>query len=218
MNIYPRIGTVAAAVALLFGASTASARDDWRPGAGWDRDIEFRCESRNYGYNLCQVDTGQGGRVNLVDQTSNSDCIEGRTWGWNRAGVWVDQGCAGVFRIERRWAGDRQGNYRGTDRRDDYRDDDRRGDYRDDDRRDDDRRGDWRPGNNWDQRIVVRCGSRNFSYNLCQVDTGRGSDVRVSRQISGSACVEGRTWGWNRAGIWVDQGCDAEFVVDRRWR
>jgi len=64
----------------------------------------------------------------------------------------------------------------------------------------------------------MRCGSQNFRYNMCQVDTGRGSDVRVSRQISGTACVEGRTWGWNRAGIWVDQGCDAEFVVDRRWR
>ncbi|WP_257386858.1 DUF3011 domain-containing protein [Tahibacter caeni] len=191
-------------MALLLGASAASARDDWRPGPGWDRDIDVRCESRGYGYNLCQVDIGRGGRVDLVDQTSGSDCIEGRTWGYNRAGVWVDNGCAGVFRIERRWADDRHGG---------YRDDDRRGDYRDDDRR-----GDWRPGNDFDQRIVVRCGSQNFHYNLCQVDTGRGSDVRLSRQISGSACVEGRTWGWNRAGIWVDRGCDAEFVVDRRWR
>ena len=103
MKIYPRIGTVAAAVALLFGASTASARDDWRPGAGWDRDIDIRCESRGYGYNLCQVDTGQGGGVRLVNQTSGSECIEGRTWGWNRAGIWVDQGCDAEFVVDRRW-------------------------------------------------------------------------------------------------------------------
>jgi hypothetical protein len=40
----------------------------------------------------------------------------------------------------------------------------------------------------------------------------------VARQISNSACVEGRNWGWNRAGVWVSEGCAAEFTIDRRWR
>jgi hypothetical protein len=53
---------------------------------------------------------------------------------------------------------------------------------------------------------------------MCQVDTGRGSRVYVSRQISKTSCIEGRTWGWNRAGVWVDGGCEAIFTIDRRWR
>lgn len=198
MKGYVRSVVWAAAAALVLAVPVASAqRDGWRPGDGWDRDIEFRCESENFRYHLCQVDTGRGGRVELVDQVSGTDCIEGRTWGSNRAGVWVDKGCAGVFRVERRWNDD----------------DGRRGDR--DGRRGD---GDWRPGAGFEQQISVRCASRNFAYSLCQVDTGRGSDVRLARQISGTACVEGRTWGWNRAGIWVDGGCEGVFMVERRWR
>lgn len=204
MNGYLRSALCTAAIGLALAATGASAQR-----GDWDRDIEFQCESRGFSYNLCQIDVGRGGRVRLLDQVSNSDCIEGRTWGYNRAGVWVDQGCAGIFRVERRWGDDRRGG-----RDDGYGRDDRYDDGRDDHRG----RGDWRPGDDWDQQISVRCASQNYHYNLCQVDTGRGSDVRIARQISGSPCVEGRTWGWNRAGIWVDQGCEAVFVVDRRWR
>jgi len=34
-------------------------------------------------------------------------------------------------------------------------------------------------------------------------------------QRSGSACVQGRTWGFNRNSIWVDRGCRADFEVGR---
>jgi Protein of unknown function (DUF3011) len=30
-------------------------------------------------------------------------------------------------------------------------------------------------------------------------------------QRSGSPCVQGQTWGFNRDGIWVDRGCRADF-------
>ena len=79
-------------------------------------------------------------------------------------------------------------------------------------------RQDWRPGPDWNQAINLRCASQGYHYNMCQIDTGRGSAVRVARQISHTRCVQGRTWGYNRAGIWVDGGCDAIFRVDRRWR
>jgi len=49
------------------------------------------------------------------------------------------------------------------------------------------------------------------------VDVGRRGHVRLIRQNSNAACIEGSTWGWNRAGIWVDRGCGAQFMVDRRW-
>jgi len=36
--------------------------------------------------------------------------------------------------------------------------------------------------------------------------------VQLVRQISRSACIEGQTWGYARNGIWVSQGCRAEFL------
>jgi hypothetical protein len=75
----------------------------WRPGPGWDQRFAVNCASDNYQYNFCGVDLGGGGRAYLDRQTSGTPCVEGRTWGWNRAGIWVNQGCAGVFGIERRW-------------------------------------------------------------------------------------------------------------------
>ncbi len=180
---------VPAAMAIAAAAS-AQHHDGWRPGPGWDRDIDVRCASQDYRYRMCQVDTGQGGRVHLVRQISKTRCFEGRTWGWNRAGVWVDGGCEGVFRVQRRWAG---GPVAGPG-------------------------GQWRPGPGWDKTINVHCASGGYSYKMCLVDTGRGSRVRVSRQISKTRCVEGQTWGWNRAGVWVDRGCEAIFTVERRWR
>ena len=77
--------------------------------------------------------------------------------------------------------------------------------------------GGWAPPSGWNQRFEVRCASPQYQYAFCQVDVGRSGRVYVRRQISGSACVEGRTWGWNRAGVWVNNGCEAVFTVDRRW-
>jgi hypothetical protein len=178
-------------------SSAALAQNGWRPGNDWNRDIDVRCASGGYTYNMCQVDTGRGSQVQLVQQISKTRCEEGRSWGWNRAGIWVDQGCEGVFRVSRRWqegGGPNNGGGGGGGG------------------------GDWRPGAGWDQSIRVQCASGNYAYNMCQVDTGRGGSVRIERQISKTRCVEGRTWGWNRAGVWVDGGCEAIFRVDRRWR
>ena len=202
-----------AAMAVSFGAASAASaqnaapiasaidavavsqyNNNWQPGPGWDRDIDVRCGSAGYNYNMCQVDTGRGSRVYLLQQVSKTACVEGRNWGWNRAGVWVDGGCDGVFRVQRRWSGGpTPGPGPGGP-------------------------GGWQPGPGWDTTIQVHCYSANYVYNMCQVDTGRGSRVFVGRQISKTPCVEGRTWGWNRAGVWVDGGCEAVFTVERRWR
>jgi hypothetical protein len=58
---------------------------------------------------------------------------------------------------------------------------------------------------------TVTCSSDNGRRNYCNVDTRRG--VRLNRQISGSPCVQGQTWGFDDRGIWVDRGCRAEFLV-----
>lgn len=76
---------------------------DWRPGPGWDRQIRLQCDSNKKKYQLCQVDVGRHGRVQLLRQMSDARCSEGYSWGWNRAGVWVNHGCRGQFAVDRRW-------------------------------------------------------------------------------------------------------------------
>ena len=88
---------------LIENAVVAQYGAEWQPGPGWDRDIDVRCASGGYNYNMCQVDTGRGSRVFVARQISKTRCVEGRTWGWNRAGVWVDGGCEAIFTVERRW-------------------------------------------------------------------------------------------------------------------
>ncbi len=58
---------------------------------------------------------------------------------------------------------------------------------------------------------TVRCESDNYRYRYCRADTD--NRVRLTRQLSGTDCREGRNWGYDRYGIWVDRGCAAEFRV-----
>ena len=37
--------------------------------------------------------------------------------------------------------------------------------------------------------------------------------VQLQRQISGSECIQDRTWGVDDRGLWVDHGCRAEFLI-----
>ena len=63
-------------------------------------------------------------------------------------------------------------------------------------------------GGSSQQRIT--CSSNNGNRNWC--DIGGSRDVRLVRQISGSACIRDNTWGVDRRGLWVDRGCRAEFI------
>jgi len=58
---------------------------------------------------------------------------------------------------------------------------------------------------------VLRCESREFRDNYCPANTRGG--VALVRQISRNPCYEGETWGYDRRGIWVTAGCDAEFQL-----
>lgn len=80
-----------------------------------------------------------------------------------------------------------------------------RDESRNDDR--DDRRG------GRERRRLVVCESQNNTRHRCDVDTEFG--VRISRVLSRNECIEGRSWGYDRRGIWVNSGCRAEFVVGR---
>lgn len=61
---------------------------------------------------------------------------------------------------------------------------------------------------------VFVCKSENYQQNYCGADTRFG--VTMTRQISRSACIRGRTWGFDGRGVWVTQGCEAEFMIGRQ--
>ncbi|APB34688.1 hypothetical protein GlitD10_2354 [Gloeomargarita lithophora Alchichica-D10] len=58
---------------------------------------------------------------------------------------------------------------------------------------------------------TITCESVNGRYVTCMTDTSGG--VTLQRQLSGTGCVENRTWGVNNQGIWVDKGCRGVFSV-----
>ncbi len=133
----------------------------------------FTCESNDDKRHSCRVDT-RGGVV-LLHQISSAQCVRGRSWNYDRQGVWVDAGCRGEFQ---------------TGRGDSARP--RRLDAA-------------------SNAQTLKCESDNDRQRRCAVAVHRNAVLQ--QQLSDTACVEGRTWGWDRAGIWVDRGCRAVFRV-----
>ena len=60
---------------------------------------------------------------------------------------------------------------------------------------------------------TVRCESNNGSRKYCNAPVSNPNQVTLQRQISGSPCVRGSTWGADGGGIWVDKGCRADFSI-----
>lgn len=153
---------------------------DYGPGTG-----VIRCESNDGRVRECP--TG-GGRVMLERQISRSACIEGRSWGYGRNGIWVSQGCRADFRIVGyggNYGNPYGGNYGG-------------GNY-----------GGAYGGGYAGQ--TFRCESNDGRMNRCSAGTqGR---AQLVRQLSRAACIEGRTWGSDYNGVWVSEGCRAEFTT-----
>jgi hypothetical protein len=63
---------------------------------------EVLCESVKGRTAYCDIDTR--GDVVLAQQHSRSQCAEGHSWGVDRQGLWVNQGCRGTFQsvVQRR--------------------------------------------------------------------------------------------------------------------
>jgi hypothetical protein len=57
----------------------------------------------------------------------------------------------------------------------------------------------------------VTCSSDDGNRQYC--GTFDYEQVRLERQISGSPCTDGQTWGVDRNGLWVDHGCRAIFTI-----
>lgn len=151
------------------------------------------CESKNNTRNHCRTDTRWG--VTLVRQVSDNACVRGRSWGYDKDGIWVDEGCRGEFTL-----GD-AGTAVVT------------------------------------QNVIVAapptvvtsstpgvvavpaqgrmptviCESTDGKRNHCDANTMYG--VRMLRQISDKDCQLNSTWGVDGNGIWVTNGCRAEFAL-----
>jgi hypothetical protein len=58
-------------------------------------------------------------------------------------------------------------------------------------------------------RIV--CQSQAGEHNVCPADTSAG--VALMKSTGPAACLLGKTWGYDNAGVWVEDGCSGEFVL-----
>lgn len=175
---------------LTASAAVPASAQYYNDGYGSDR---VRCESNDGRYNECPAGPG---RYVLDRQLSRSACIEGRSWGQGRGGLWVDDGCRADFR--------RQG-YGGGYGRDD---DDDRGNYYGGNY------GGYYGGYGDGYGRTVRCESSDGRTNRCALPS-RGR-AQLVRQISRSACIEGQTYGTEYGSVWVSQGCRGDFVASGR--
>jgi hypothetical protein len=83
---------------LVIGLFSTEAFGQWRRGRDRYRRAEtVYCESGDGRRHWCRE--GIGRRVRLIRQRTNARCIQGRTWGVDRAGIWVDRGCRADFEV-----------------------------------------------------------------------------------------------------------------------
>ena len=183
----------------------------YNSGNGYGRTV--RCESRDSRTVYCGADASSG--VRLVQQLSRSACIRGRTWGADGRGIWVARGCRGTFAINDR-IDDRYGSRNGygsgyNNGYDNYSN----GGYNN---------GGYSNGgysnggynngygsNRGYSNQSVRCESTDGRTRVCGIDTRNG--LRIVSQRSHQPCIQGSTWGASGNGVWVTDGCRADFAT-----
>ena len=172
-------------------------RADFAIDGAWDRNRDrdrgnygsgqvISCSSDDMHRHYCPADTRGG--VQLVKQHAMRHRQQGRGWGFDGRGIWVDHGCRADFAIQGGrgdWNRDRDGDH------------------------DRDRGGNYGSG----QGQVVSCSSDDMHRHYCPADTRGG--VQMIRQHSDASCRQGSTWGFDDRGIWVDRGCRADFQIGR---
>ena len=197
------------------------------------------CESADMGWNHCKADTSGG--VTLLRKLSDDDttCIRGTDWGTDASGIWVARGCRAEFstgdqpdstaiqlircesgngltsscpvrlrdapvRLYRQLSAFpcKQGKTWGVRRNEIWVSRGCRADFE---------LGLEDGGGFASGPLRVTCESSKGRRNRCYLGVTTG--VTLERQLSRAQCVLDKSWGWDRDGIWVDDGCRAEFVV-----
>lgn len=213
-----------------------------RQGGGWGGGRELECRSERFGYRECPVDWRD---AQLIRQTSQTECVEGRTWGYRRGLIWVDKGCTAIFAEGR----GRPGAGGGAEQ---IECNSERNRYKSC------RTGNWRgarlvrqtsnaacvEGRTWGYQdgtlwVDGGCAGTFESTRRGRPNPGGGPGqgrtaecnsprnnyrecpvdnwrgARLLRQTSNAACTEGRSWGYRRGMLWVDKGCAGEFGETR---
>jgi hypothetical protein len=212
----------------------------WRPGPGPrpgpGLPVEVLCESRNDRYTECT--TPFRGVAIVARQLSGVRCIEGANFGSRPGMVWVSRGCRARFVEDDRYSAppnaidaivceSRDGRYREC--RVPFRG--RAALLRQLSSQPCVEGRSWgsRPGLLWvnhgcrasftdargggrpDVAYSVTCASTDGRYRTCAWNANAGRP-QLLEQTSGTACIEGRTWGYDRReGLWVDRGCRGRF-------
>ena len=148
-------------------------------GSGQGFAGELTCRSRDGREETCTINGNSNGRVEMIQQLSNTACVEGRTWRADRNRITVRSGCQARFGYG---YGNSGGNWGGG--------------------------GGW-GGSNQGFAGQLECRSQDNRYRRCNANTE--NRVELLRQFSSSSCVRGRSWGFDRGSIWVDNGCQGRF-------
>jgi hypothetical protein len=214
-------------------------RNSESPPATQKLDTVVVCESENNKRKDCKADTGGG--VQIVRALSDAPCGFEHEWGYDANGIWVNKGCRAEFVVrsqpkvmarsvtcesqndarhhcaaetqfgvalvrqlgekecvlDQSWGFDEQGVWVAGGCRAQFA----LGGYR------------LPPNAVPPTAAKVMCESLDGGHKQCPVDTSRG--VGLIRQTSGADCVLNKTWGYDRNGIRVTNGCRAEFAVAR---
>lgn len=195
------------------------------------------CQGPDRKRHECVADTGAG--VQIARQLGGKRCAWGRDWGWEPSKIWVANGCAAEFAVRGRpmlstivcETGGREEVRCPADTRFGVALAGTLGDTPcsfganwgfDDD-------GVWVShgcraklalgGYRIDEAAVpptalrLSCASEAGGRAVCEAEAGRG--VGLVRETGVKPCVLNRTWGYDGSGIWVSDGCAAEFAVAR---
>jgi ribosomal protein L37AE/L43A len=200
------------------------------------------CESINNVRHTCKADVASG--ITLNQQFSKDVCVRGKTWGTtrNNDGVWVDGGCRAEFLVgngsmpldsslqtvtcesipghtkrcaaatasgvqmarqiskhscvlNQDWGWDNNGIWVKNGCRAEFT------------------VGSTMTPMSSSALSTITCESAKGMNHRCNANTLGG--VTLSRQLSDSGCVRDKTWGYDASGIWVSDGCRAEFTIGR---
>ncbi len=176
----PLVLSLAAFACALASVSAQADEDDYYSS---DRKT-VSCNSNDGHKKECAADL-HGYVVRDVDQSSRTECVVGRNWGYDDRGVWVDDGCRANFIFDRGRGGDHPRSY-----------------------------GFREEGNSRAEEVRVRCESRDGRRANCDADL-RGYRIADVREVSRTDCDIGRNFGYDDRGVWVDQGCRGEFIFAR---
>lgn len=163
-------------------------------GLGWERRDGNRLTCASLGDRFRSCDAELRGGVSLVHQIGHAACVQGQTWGVDARGLWVDGGCAGEFKVTApaavasgglRFAPSGAPSASALSV------------------------GDSLAGSS---APTLTCESRDSRRRYCPAEVG-DSAVRLDSTLSRVPCVEGKSWGHDAHGVWVDQGCRASFSI-----